>query len=355
MGIWDSTARASARVRSSVSGAVWARQRTPLIQVVKSALAASATWMLGVWLFPQHPPIFGAIAALLVVQPSLNQTFTRAIERTTGVVVGVLVATGLALAFGSPGWVVVVGIVLGLLIGWIMRMTPGSANQIAISALLVLAIGTTTPDYALDRVLETLMGAAIGFVVNLAIVPPVAVAPAREKLDLLGEQLAQDMKRLADVLETPPGPGELPELLVTARLLRPMRDGVAAAIVKAEESLAFHPRGRTYKAQLVELQSLLDLFTPMTTQVAGMTRTVVDGYDPSLATEPFTAEIVDELRRAAHDTRRRLRRETASAREGDPALTRPLQVMRPATANWILIGALLEDLRRIHERLAEEG
>ena len=36
-----------------------------------------------------------------------------------------------------------------------------------------------------------------------------------------------------------------------------------------------------------------------------------------------------------------------------PALTAPLAVHRPTSQHWILIGSLLEDLRRIHETLAE--
>src|SRR3546814_2655653 len=76
-------------------------------------------------------------------------------------------------------------------------MTPCTTNQVAISAVLVLALGTATPGYAFDRVLETLIGAVIGFVVNLAIVPPVAVAPAREKTHALGEETAAALDRLA--------------------------------------------------------------------------------------------------------------------------------------------------------------
>ncbi|MFT4157668.1 MAG: FUSC family protein, partial [Microbacterium sp.] len=38
-----------------------------------------------------------------------------------------------------------------------------------------------------------------------------------------------------------------------------------------------------------------------------------------------------------------------------PALTAPLEVRPPASAHWILIGSLMEDLRRIREELVNEG
>ena len=38
-----------------------------------------------------------------------------------------------------------------------------------------------------------------------------------------------------------------------------------------------------------------------------------------------------------------------------PALTAPLDVGVPASEHWILIGSLLEDLRRIHETLSDDA
>lgn len=35
------------------------------------------------------------------------------------------------------------------------------------------------------------------------------------------------------------------------------------------------------------------------------------------------------------------------------ALTQPLQVAAPSREHWVLIGSLLEDLRRIHDALQE--
>ncbi len=68
------------QMRGSVN--VRTPRRVPLLQVAKSALAIVAAWLLAGWLVQGPPPIFAAIAALLVVQPSINQSFTRAVERS---------------------------------------------------------------------------------------------------------------------------------------------------------------------------------------------------------------------------------------------------------------------------------
>lgn len=335
-----------------------APRRAPLLQVLKSAIATIAAWVIAAWLVQGPPPVFAAIAALLVVQPSVNQSFTKAIERSVGVIVGVLIASTLGILLGSGTWVILLATAVALIAAWALKMTAGTANQVGISAVLVLALGTATPGYAVDRVLETLIGAAIGFVVNLAIVPPMALAPAREKTEALVGEVAAALDRLAEALVAPQTRAEVEELLLTARLLRPMRDGAEAAIADAADSLTFNPRGRRRRADLARVEALLDAFTPILTQVIGMTRAVYDRYDPSISDEPSVQAIAEQLRRAAHDARLRMSSDTdpsaspAPAAE-PPALTRPLQVAAPSGDHWILVGSLLVDLHRIHESLGE--
>lgn len=350
-------------------------QRSPLLQVAKSAIATGGAWLLAGWLIPGPPPIFAAIAALLVVQPSLNQSLSKAIERSVGVIVGVIIASLLGLAFGGANWVILVSVVCALFIAWALRMTPGTANQVAISALLVLALGAATPNYALDRILETGIGAVIGIIVNMLIVPPVAVAPARVSVDAFGEELAASLERLARSLQQVQTAPQLQGLLIEARLLRPMRDAADTAIAAGAESLALNPRGRRHRQDLAAMQAQLELFGPIVVQVIGMTRALADRYDPSLASEPAIRAIAEQLRRAAHDVRLVLQRgrgagEAIAATTEEPngegvyrgsgqgsavaALTAPLMIAAPSADHWILIGSLLEDLHRIHEGLQEE-
>ena len=333
-------------------------RRQPWLQVAKSAVATVLAWLLAGWLIPGPLPIFAAIAALLVVQPSLNQSVVKGIERSVGVVAGVVIASILSLVFGQATWVVLLAVAAALLIAWLLRMTTGTSNQVAISALLVLGLGAATPQYAVDRVIETVIGAVIGFVVNLVLVPPVALRPAHDSVDVLGAEVAASLDRLADALETPQTAAQLEELMVTARLMRPMRDAAETALLAAEESLTLNPRGRRRREELARLQSALERFSSIVTQVLGMTRAVYDRYDDGLAAEPTVRAIAEQLRRAAHDVRRVVRRTHPDPAEPPtasiPALTAPLTIAAPSATHWILIGSLLEDLRRIHENLAED-
>jgi uncharacterized membrane protein YgaE (UPF0421/DUF939 family) len=332
-----------------------AQTRSPLLQVVKTSIAVIAAWLLCSALFAQQPPIFAAIAALLVVQPSVNQSLAKGIERSVGVTLGVIIAYAIGFVFGTATWVVLAAIVLALLFSWVFKLGPGSANQIPISAMLVLTLGALQFEYAVDRVLETLVGAAIGLAVNVLIVPPVLLQPAHLSVGRLAREIAVAMERLAEVLSAESPADEIERVREKARGLRKLRDSAADAVARGRESLTLNPRRGRNRALLDRDAELLDRLSILTNRVMGMTRAVRDNYRPSLVADPAIVGIAEELRRAAHDVR--LLSHEDPTPEASPLLTAPLQILRPNEEHWILIGSLLEDLRRVrHEiRGSDEG
>ena len=332
-------------------------KRLPLLQVVKVAVAVALAWVASQLLLPSDLPIFAAIAALLVVQPSVNQTVGRAIERTAGVIGGVIIASTIGFFLGQSSWVVLGAIMVSLLVAWALRLSPSSASQIPISAMLVLALGATTPGYALDRIFETFIGAGIALVINALIVPPVLIAPARDAVGLLARELADTFDRIARALRTPQNPIDLMELMIKARLLRPMLASAEKAIAQAEESLMLNPRKAKLRKALDADHDMIERLPTLVTRAIGMTRALHDHYDPSLQFEPTVQAFSRELARAAHDL------ELLARAEGDlrafpeppapemPALTAPLRIVTPHPDHWILIGSLMEDLRRVREEI----
>ncbi|MGD8168273.1 FUSC family protein [Herbiconiux sp. P16] len=352
-GRWRSMARATmVPVRTFQASA-----RTPLLQVLKTAAAAAIAWIACSFIASDEPPIFGAIAAIIVVQPSINQSFSRAVERSIGVIVGVVVAYLVALIFGAPSWLILAAIVISLLVGWALRFPQSSTVQIPISAMLVLSVGAQTPGYALERIVETIIGAIIGVFVNWLIVPPLAVQPAHDAVASLGREVAAIMDGLADVLSKPTDEKHRTLLLVEARLLRPMQAKALAALDTAEDSLRFNPRRSAHRDVLKTDAELMTRLGAVVTRVVGMARAVNDHFDDGLLSEPMAASIAGELSRAAHDLR--LVMENVALPSGEeerlsnpePALTAPIQTLSPDPQHWILIGSLLEDLRRVREEI----
>ncbi|WP_403024564.1 aromatic acid exporter family protein [Salinibacterium sp. GXW1014] len=336
--------------------AVRAASRSPLLQVVKTSLASVIAWVAAWLLLDQPLPIFATIAALLVVQPSLNQSLAKGIERSLGVLVGVLLAYGASHLFGESSWGVLAIIVVALLLAWALRLTPGSANQIPISAMLVLAIGAgNTADYALERIIETVIGVIVALIVNFAIVPPVLREPSRRAVRELANRIADTLDELSQVLTRGTERAELREVLSRARQLRALQRDAAEQVTRAEESLLLNPRRGIHRDEIAWDAELLRRLNVLVTRVLGMTRAVHDHYDETLRAEPMVRAIGSELDRAAHD----LRLLAAPRREPDaepltadlPALTAPLAIAVPHPEHWILIGALMEDLRRVREEI----
>ncbi|UAJ81520.1 FUSC family protein [Leifsonia sp. ZF2019] len=335
-----------------------ASSRTPFPQVLKTAVAMVLAWLAASLIVPGELPVFAAIAALLVVQPSVNQSVGRAIERSLGVIVGVLVAYAVGIAFGTNSWIVLIAVVVAVLLAWVLKLTPGSANQVPISAMLVLAIGASNPEYAFARIGETIVGAVIGVIVNIAVVPPVLTAPARTAVLALGNELAATLDRLARAITSRLTPGELDALLIEARLLRPMETKAGAALTAARESLTLNPRQGKHRIMLEHDEALFARLRPIVTRAVGMTRAFHDHYDDGLVGEPTMIAIAEELSRSAHDLRLLSRDpdtpivEPDTETAGIPALTAPLVISTPDPRHWVLLGSLVEDLRRIHSEIA---
>src|SRR6218665_2188994 len=126
-------------------------------------------------------------------------------------------------------------------------------------------------------------------------------------------------------------------------------DGGEGAIHECEESLTFNPRGSAHRPQLDAMTGLVGHYSPIVTQIIGMTRAYRDHYDSALHTDAAVAAIAEQLRRAANDARRVV----TSTTEVRPALTAPLVIITPGP-HWVLVGALLEGLRRIRLELLDE-
>jgi uncharacterized membrane protein YgaE (UPF0421/DUF939 family) len=323
--------------------------------VLKTSIAAIISWLICVLVLHQPLPIFAAIAALLVVQPSVSQSFTRGLERSLGVIFGVILAFGIGLLFGKSTWIVLAVIVVALVLAWVFKLSPGSANQIPISAMLVLSIGGLTPSYAVYRVAETVIGAAIGLIVNAAIVPPVLLAPAHGAVQRLLRDCASALDAVAASLVSEQSRESLDELLRRSRLLRATQAAAQTAIIAGEESLAMNPRRGRHRRVLERDKMILDRLTVLVTRIIGMARAIHDHYDEHLRDDRTVQDIARELRRAAHDLRL-LGRDVEGdphpvGEEDEPSLTAPLTVLAPNPLNWILIGSLLEDMRRVREEV----
>ena len=366
----ESSAARWKRAEQRVTGRFTTASRPPALQLAKAGGAAVLSWFVCLLFFPGSLPMFGAIAALIVVQESVDQSLTKGIERVVGVLFGVSVALGAGALFGTSSWLFIAAILVSMGVGWLLRMSATSTNQIAISAMLMIALGGSEIGYGVERLVETALGAAIGVSVNAIIAAPVRTGAMHDEITSLTVNAAHALERLADALETPRDDAWLEDMLESARELHEERAAVHAALRRARESLRLNPRSRRHMRQLLEDDALFQRVQPIVTQVIGMSRALYDLYDAELVEDPSVIGMRREIRRAAHDLALLGTAAANSANAADsadsansaetsatpepPALTAPYTIPRPPPRHWVLIGSLMEDLRRVRGRITGE-
>ncbi len=157
--------------------------RTQLLVATKAAVAAGIAWAVALLIDPHSRPYFAPLAVILIVQPTVYDSLSRAFQRVVGVVLGVAAALAVSHFLTPSGWSIAVIVFVGLLLGWSLRLGPQGVVQVPVSALLVFAVGSATPGYGGRRVLDTLIGSAIA--VLAVLVSPSAPAPDRVVSDVL--------------------------------------------------------------------------------------------------------------------------------------------------------------------------
>ena len=174
------------------------RGRMPGVRTAKTTLAVVASYLIAELLHVSDHPVVAPLTALLVVQLTLYRTFAHGIGQVGGVLAGVVVAVGLANLVGFTWWSLGAVVALSLLVGRLLRLGP-HLFEVPISAMLVLEVGGGEA-VAAARILEALIGAAVGIAVSVLIAPPLYLQPAGAALGDLAERMAGFSREFADGL-----------------------------------------------------------------------------------------------------------------------------------------------------------
>ena len=122
-------------------------------------------------LFPGTRPLLAPLTAMLVVQVTPVSLITAGLDRVIAVVAGVSVAVAFSAVVPLAWWSLGLLIFIALSIGQALRLRI-FVIEVAISAMLVLGVGTFAAETAAwQRVAQTLVGALVGIAANL-LVPP---------------------------------------------------------------------------------------------------------------------------------------------------------------------------------------
>jgi uncharacterized membrane protein YgaE (UPF0421/DUF939 family) len=338
--------------------------RQQLFLAAKTAIAAGLAWAAALAADPHSRPYFAPLAVLLVVQPTVYDSLSRAFQRVAGVVVGVAAALTVSHFLAPNAWSIGIIIFAGLLLGWAVRLGPQGAVQVPVSALLVFLVGRVTPDYGGERIVDTLIGSGVAVIAVL-------LSPSAPGPDAVMSKALAPLRRCTEILhEISAGIGSpwTPDQAATWRQdAMTLIDTIAAARREHQShqlSSRWNVRARRERMTLGRADEALRTGERIAIYTRSMARALVDGSGnahpmPTLsamleqtaaATEAYTVWVASagtsadrqRLAQAVHD---------ADATLGS-AFTRVQQRWAGDPAQWLTFGMTLAMSQRI---LAEAG
>ena len=189
------------------------------------------------------PPLIAALTALLVVQATLSSTLVNGVQRVLSVVAGVALAVLFVEVVGLTWWSLGGLVAAAILVGQILRLGPHLV-EVPISAMLVLGVGASGAEsVGGDRVLETLVGAAVGMLVNVLFPPAVQTRHAVRSVERFAGEIAALLDDAAATLVAGPvSPEQSTRWLQDARRLNRHVPRLDRALAHAEESRRLNVR-----------------------------------------------------------------------------------------------------------------
>ena len=189
-------------------------------------------------------------------------------------VAGVLVAVGFANVVGLTWWSLGAVVAVSLVAGRLLRLGP-HLPEVAISAMLVLAVGGTE-SAAFGRVIETLIGAAVGVIVNLVIAPPLYIQPASDAIGELADRMGRFSRELAVSLRGQWSRAAADRVLGEARDLGAEVARADQGLARTEESARLNPRGRLARQAQPRLRTALTALEHAQIVLRNLARALLD-------------------------------------------------------------------------------
>jgi hypothetical protein len=272
-------ARALRRFGGELLRRVRERGRSALFRAGRITSASVAAFLVAQLLGLRYPPpLIAALTALLVVQATLASTLVNGVQRVLSVVSGVALAVLFVSFVGLTWWSLGALVAASIIVGQILRLGPHLV-EVPISAMLVLGIGYAAGAEVtgVGRALETLIGAAVGVLVNVAFPPAVQTRNAGLAIERFADGIAVLLEEAAAGLAA--GPVEVETTarwLDDARRLNRHAPQVDKALTQAEESRRLNVRALGTRKPGHSLREGLDNLEHASVSVRTLLRAVHD-------------------------------------------------------------------------------
>lgn len=241
--------------------------------------AAVASYLAALLVTQDRRPVTAALTALLVVQVTLVGTIADTVRRIISVVAGVGLAIAVSTFVGFTWWSLAAIVAASIVLGQALRL-GAHLLEVPISAMLILAVGGLGIA-ALDRVVETMVGAGMGLLVNVVLPPAVQTRSAGAAVEQFAERIAELLDRVAATLEGGAATrGDARRWLDQARAITGDLVRVDDVLHEAGRSRRLNPRAVGTTDTTPDLRSGLDALEHSAVALRAVFRSIADRTEP---------------------------------------------------------------------------
>ncbi|MCO0601120.1 FUSC family protein [Peribacillus butanolivorans] len=113
-----------------------------------------------------YHPYLAPLTVILCLQSTIDITVQRSIQRVIGTMIGISVIVLIARHMSINGWNLGLLILLGCYITQWLKFNKTVIHQVALTLLFVFVLEHQTKHYAIDRMIDTLVGVIIAVLIQ---------------------------------------------------------------------------------------------------------------------------------------------------------------------------------------------
>ena len=268
---------------------------------VQIAIAVTISWLIADTFSASVLPLFAPVTTLLVVQASPWSTLGVSVQRILGTGLGVLAASVYVNLVGLSWWSFLIGVLAALLVARQLPWSIGGQLQIPVAVVFVLSLGPGTIAQDAWRVLDVVIGGAVGLVAVFAFPSRPTVAPFERSLRSYRDAVVAVARRVGEESghEREPLPAGVPHAYVfDSRRLREPALAARAELDRLVEATTFNMRARRVPADLEGRALRLRRLSGIGLQVRGLAGAANGLYDradvePTLSAGELTALLAE--------------------------------------------------------------
>jgi uncharacterized membrane protein YgaE (UPF0421/DUF939 family) len=217
--------------------------------VWKMAIGSAFSWELAKLVGSDHPYL-APLSVVLCLQTTIDQSIRYSFHRILGTIIGIILTAFLVSHLDMNGWILGLIMLGATFIAKWLRLDETVLHQVALTIVLIFTFERKSKDYALDRIVDTIIGAVIAVLIHMFLFPPDFTKKAATSFEKLTRQLSEILLELSHWIELEWGSEKAKVMEDKINLFSQELHNTKDALNMASKSLKFNPFSKKHKSIL---------------------------------------------------------------------------------------------------------